>query len=70
MTNIYLIKYKTALLNYAEHMIAKHRNSIRFKTVDEINTRLFRGNYSEKLNYLDFQIETIMREMTMYYQKR
>ena len=67
MCNIYPAKYKTALLNYAEHIIAKHRNSIRLKNVDEINTRLFRGNYSEKLNYLDFQIETVMREMSMYY---
>ena len=66
MTNIYLVKFKTALLNYAEYLVAKHRDSIRLKTVDEINTRLFKSSYVDKLNYLDFQIETIMREMAMY----
>lgn len=70
VNQINLSKFKTALLNYVERKIARHRDSVRAKTVDEINTRLHKCKYIDKLNYLDFQIETTMREMSMYYQKR
>ena len=63
VNKITLFKFKTALLNYAEKKLVSHRNSIRGKLVDEINTRIQKSNYVDKLNYLDFQIETAMREI-------
>ena len=54
VSEISLNKYQTAMLNYAENLIRRHRCGVRVKTIDEINTRLFKSNYQDKLNYLDF----------------
>lgn len=57
-------KFKIALMNIVEAKANRHRSSIRTKSVEEIKYKMFQCNYTEKLNYLDFQIETKMRELS------
>ena len=54
LNQINLVKFKTALLNYAERKLIRHRSRVHNKLLEEIKMRLFKNNYAEKLSYLDF----------------
>ena len=67
LLQISLSKFKVALLNYVENKVNRHKCRYRTKIIQEIRTRLHKNDYLEKLNFLNFQIETVMREIQLYY---
>ena len=52
------------MLNFVEYKILRHRYKQRCQDYQEVSWKLLKApSYTEKLHYLDYQIENLMRSL-------